>query len=375
MNTAFLVVSGLILIAGVIWLWGARYLARDTELAAKRLDDDEGGGGSPPTSAGAGSGRLRRFVDRMVGTNGLSIRQLLTRTINHVLTQHEILTRASAIAFAAMMAFVPLIALVMTIGAYLLPDLTHPAATGIGNISVDQVEAALRALFPGQTYKIVEEQIVRIQSQPPLALLSLTVLLALWTASGLFLEVIDALNRIYGVAESRTWWRLRARALVMTVVQCAILFASLIAIAFWPQIVRVLGLDSSGATVAAVVKWLAIFVMLLLSFALIFHMGPNAAQRRKWVTPGALFGTLVFLAATYIFRIYVQKFAQYELLYGSLGGVMMLLIWFWITSLVLLAAAEMNRLAEIASAARSPTGHKHEDDPGKSGGPDDRRAG
>lgn len=140
----------------------------------------------------------------MIGTNGLSIRQLLTRTVNHVLTQYETLSRALAIAFAAMMAFVLLIALVMTVGAYLLPGLTHPAATGISNIFVEPVEAVLRALFPGETYGIVEEQIVRIQPQPPLALLSLTVLLALWTASGVLPVVIDALNRIYGVAESRS---------------------------------------------------------------------------------------------------------------------------------------------------------------------------
>lgn len=158
----------------------------------------------------------------------------------------------------------------------------------------------------------------------------------------------------------------------MTVVQCAILFASLIAVAFWRQIVRVLELDSSGATMAALVIRAGHF---LLGFALAFHMGPNAAQRRKRVTPGALFGTLVFWGATYIYRIYVQRFAQYELLYGSLGGVMMLLFWFWITRLVPLAAAEMNRLVEIDSAARSRTGRKHGDGPGNSGGSGDCRAG
>ncbi len=393
MNTGFLVVSVLVLVAGLVWLWAARYLARDTALATKQLDGDgsgggpgtpggsggEGGGdgaGKPDTGPGApgdkneGNRGLRKasgILRRLIGLNGGTFRELLKRTIDHVLNQHEIFTRASAIAFAAMMAFVPFIALVGTICAYLLPDLSHPGATGIGNVSVADVEAALRTLFPGDSYQFVAVQIVRIQSQPAFALLSVSLAVSLWTASGLFLEVIDALNRIYGVVETRSWWALRIRAIVMTLVQSVILFGSLIAIAFWPQIIEVLGLDPSGATIAGIVKWVVIVFMLLLSFALTFKAGPNTRQTRRWVTPGAVFGTIVFLGATYLFQVYVQRFAQYELFYGSLGGIMILLVWFWITSMVLLMAAEMNRLAEIASTVRTTDNDQQETDNGSTG--------
>jgi membrane protein len=89
--------------------------------------------------------------------------------------------------------------------------------------------------------------------------------------------------------------------------------------------------------------------MVVLSFELVFYIGPDAEQRWEWITPGSLLGTVVFLGASFGFRIYVQHFSSYNKTYGSLGGVMVLLFWFWISSLVLLTAAQMNQVIEDAS--------------------------
>jgi membrane protein len=92
------------------------------------------------------------------------------------------------------------------------------------------------------------------------------------------------------------------------------------------------------------------------SMALIFRMGPASHQRGRWVTPGSVFGTIIFLAATLLFREYVLKFASYNRIYGSLGGVMALMFWFWLSSLVLLVAAEMNKVIEYAvTRTKKPT--------------------
>src|SRR5262249_17529149 len=94
------------------------------------------------------------------------------------------------------------------------------------------------------------------------------------------------------------------------------------------------------------------------SFALTFYVGPDAEQRWEWITPGSLLGTVVFLATSSGFRQYVQHFANYDKTYGSLGGVMVLLFWFWISSLVLLSAAQLNRVIEEASPLGKRYGQK-----------------
>ena len=192
-----------------------------------------------------------------------------------------------------------------------------------------------------------------------MALLSLGAVIALWSASNLFLVVIDALNRTYGVKETRSFVKLRLTAMVMTLLQAASLLGSLVAIVAWPQILRVLGFDPHGAVAWAVtaVRWFAVFLMVLLSFALTFHVGPDARHRWAWVTPGSLAGTIGFLVFCILFRLYVQNFGSYNHSLGALGGIMVLLFWFWVVALVLLGAAEMDRAIEDGSPiGRSPAG-------------------
>src|SRR5439155_13048567 len=109
-----------------------------------------------------------------------------------------------------------------------------------------------------------------------------------------------------------------------------------------------LGLNEFGmaAYLATLAQWVVIFVMVLSSFALAFYVGPDAEQRWEWITPGSLVGAPLFLLASWGFRVYVQNFANYDKTYGSLGGVMVLMFWFWISSLILLASAEINKVIE-----------------------------
>ncbi len=219
----------------------------------------------------------------------------------------------------------------------------------------------MRSLFPNEAYVLVRDQIERIQGEPPLALLSLGAVIALWSSSNLFLVVIDALNRTYGAKETRSFVRLRLTAMAMTLLQAACLLGSLVAIVAWPQILRVLGLDPNGAVawVATAVRWSAVFLMVLLSFALTFYVGPDARHRWAWVTPGSLAGTIAFLVFCILFRLYVQNFGSYNQSLGALGGVMVLLFWFWVVALVLLARPKWIGRSRPAPRSAGP-------------GPDDR---
>ena len=235
--------------------------------------------------------------------------------------EHDSMTWAAAIAFYALFATVPILALFLVVTLLQLPDLSGASGrtTGFGHLTVDQLEATLMTLFPHEAYVLVRDQIARIQAAPPLRLLSLGVAIALWTASSLSLTVIDALNRTYGVKETRSFVRLRLWAMAIMLLQGACLLGSLVAIAAWPQILRILGLDPNGALawVATAVRWSVVFLMVLLSFALTFHVGPNIQHRWAWVTPGSLAGTISFLVFCILFRLYVQNFGSYN---KSLGA-------------------------------------------------------
>ena len=288
--------------------------------------------------------RLRPRTTMSLG--GLSVRQIAMGMWKRM-EEHDAMTWAAAVAFYAMLATVPFLAIVLVALVLGLPDLSGAGrrTTGLGHLTVDQLEATLRSLFPNEAYVLVRDRIARIQGEPPVALLSLGAVIALWSSSNLFLVVIDALNRTYGVKETRSYVKLRLTAMAMTFLQAACLLGSLVAIVAWPQILRVLGLDPNGAVAwaATAVRWSAVFLMVLLSFALTFYVGPNARHRWAWVTPGSLAGTIAFLVFCILFRLYVQNFGSYNKSLGALGGVMVLLFWFWVVALVLLAAAEMDQ--------------------------------
>ncbi len=305
---------------------------------------------------------------------GLTVRELLARTWR-TMNEHEVMTRASAVAFYAMLAAVPFLGIVLLLIVQLLPDLSrHVGGDGMGDQTLRQLEATLGELFPQDITEIVKDQIVRIQKEPPVGLLSVGVLILLWSVSTLYTAVIDALNRIAGVKDRRSYLKIRLVATLMSIVEATILVGSLVAIVAWSWILRKLGLSTTPAQVLATVAlWIGLFVMVLVSFAVTFYVGPDADQRWEWITPGSLFGTVGFLAGSLAFRYYIEKFTNYDKLYGSLGGVMVLMFWFWISCLVLLVAAQMNQVIEDASPLGRRYGQRTE--PEVAARPRPRRAG
>jgi membrane protein len=290
-----------------------------------------------------------------LGLGGMSPWDLAWATWTR-LNDHDAMTLAAAVAFYAMLATVPFLG-VLLVGLILrLPDVSEVriGETGLGNLTVAQLDTTLQSLFPYEASILIRDQIARIQNAPPLALLSVGALISLWSASSLFLVVIDALNRTYGVKETRSFVRLRLTAMGMTLLEAACLMGSLVAIVAEPQILRVLGFRAEDAAtwVATTVRWAAIFLTVLVSFGLTFQLGPAAPKHRAWLTPGSLLGTVAFLVFCVLFRVYVQNFGSYNKSLGALGAVMVLLLWFWCVALVFLSAAELDRAIEAGTPGR-----------------------
>ncbi len=292
------------------------------------------------------------MVDRAVGlagpfSAGLTPRELLKRTWK-ALNENEIVVRASAAAYYALTAFVPFLAVLITIAAKLAPDITAGSGTqgAIGGLTVDEFRAALSRFLPEEAYQVVADEIALIQQRPPVGLLSVGLAASLWFASSLFGTAIDALNRIHGVRETRPFWRLTVTAIGLTVFEVLIVLGILSIAVIWPTITAGLGWTSPSLVWRTAFAWVIVALGILVSFSVFSYFGPNVRRRWKWLTPGSVLGTILFLASGLLLRIFVQYFANYGKAYGSLAGVMLLSFWFWIAAIIMLVAVQVDKVIE-----------------------------
>jgi membrane protein len=276
---------------------------------------------------------------------GLTVYEAALRTWKGIL-DHEILTRAAAISFYGIAALVPFLALVITLTAHSMPWIVPDAGKGI-----DANFKLLSDLLPPEAVSLILRELGRLQAQEPHGLISFGLLALLWLSSSLFVAIIDAMNVIRGVKESRPFWKRRLIAVGMTLSQAAILIAALATIVAWPQILTFLGLSQPAATLATIAHGIIVFLMVLLSFGLTLYLGPDDHQHWEWITPGSLHGTVDILAVSLLFREYAQNWGHYTATYGSLAGIVVLMSWLWLCSLELLIGAELNKVVEDAASA------------------------
>jgi membrane protein len=276
------------------------------------------------------------------------LRPIAERTWTRI-NEHAILTRAAAISFYGIAAVVPFMALVIALTAVWLPWIERRL---IGAPSLDPLDP-LSDLLPADAASVLTRELTRLQAEPPKALLSFGVVALLWLSSSLFVEIIDAMNVIAGVQETRPFWKRRLIAMMMTLTQAAILITAVVSIVVWPQILKWLGLSQPALIVATALHGFTVFAVVLLSFALALYVGPSAQRGWEWITPGSLLGTLVLLGISVVFRFYAQAWANYSATYGSLAGIVVLMSWQWLSSVVLLVAAELNQVIEDASIHRA----------------------
>jgi membrane protein len=180
-----------------------------------------------------------------------------------------------------------------------------------------------------------------------------SIVFSLWSASTYVSAFADASNSIYEVAEGRPFWRLKPLQLAITFV--LILVAALVALGLVLSGPIVSALGSSlgiGDTVLSVwrlAKWPAMILLVLVIFGVLYYSSPNAkVSGIRWVTAGALLALLAWIVASVAFAIYVANLGSYDKTYGTLGGVVVFLLWMWITNMAILLGAELNAEVERA---------------------------
>jgi membrane protein len=189
--------------------------------------------------------------------------------------------------------------------------------------------------------------------------LVLGLLTALWSASGYVSSFGRAMNRIYEIPEGRPFWKLRPLMLLLTLVAVILAAAVALALVVSGPVARVvgdvIGLGSAAVTVWNIVKWPIILIAVALIFALLYYAGPNVKQPKfRWISVGAVVAILVWVLASAVFGLYVANFSNYNKTYGTLAGVIVFLLWLWITNLAMLFGAELD--AELERARQLQAG-------------------
>jgi membrane protein len=221
---------------------------------------------------------------------------------------------------------------------------------------------AMRGVVPDAGVDIIETQLTRIVEQSGTThgitfLIGLAA--ALWSANAGMKSLFEAMNVAYDEDEKRGFvWR-NVVSLAMTVGAIVVLVAFMVAIAVVPAVIAMLGLEGAVGWLVSLLRWPVILVLAGLALAVLYRVGPSREPAQwRWVTPGSVLASIGWLAASMLLSVYFSNFANYNETYGSLGAVIGLMIWFWISVLVILIGAELNAELEHQTAEDTTTGRE-----------------
>ncbi|MEV0272043.1 YihY/virulence factor BrkB family protein [Hamadaea sp. NPDC050747] len=194
----------------------------------------------------------------------------------------------------------------------------------------------------------------------------LGVLVAVWSASGYVGAFMQASNVIYDVREGRPIWKTLPIRLAVTIVIGVLLIASILIVVLSGQVAtrlgEVLGLGSASVTAWNIAKWPVLVVLVALMFAILYWASPNARQGGfRWISPGGFLAVLLWILASVLFGLYAANFGSYNKTYGALGGVVIFLIWLWLSNLAILLGAELD--AELERGRAIAAGHPADKEP------------
>jgi membrane protein len=258
---------------------------------------------------------------------------------------------AAALTYYAVLALFPaLLALVALVGIFGQYPQTTNALLDIAR-QVSGNDSALNGL------KETIDGIVRNKGGAG-ALLGLSLAGALWSASGYIGAFIRASNVIYESPEGRPFWKLRPLQLLVTLVMVILVAVVLLALVLTGPVVRAvadpIGVGNSAVTIWGYAKWPILAALFIFTIDLLYYASPNAKVRGfVWLTPGAVLALVLWAVASIAFAFFVANFGSYDKTYGTLGGVVILLVWMWITNVAILLGHQLNaereRSAEFAA--------------------------
>ncbi|MBL8699821.1 MAG: YihY/virulence factor BrkB family protein [Alphaproteobacteria bacterium] len=268
--------------------------------------------------------------------------RLLRRLFNATL-EHRLVAIAAGVAFYFLLSIFPGIAAVVS-----LYGLFADPVVIIGHVR------GLQDLLPAAVIDVVVEAAERFAGQRNTTLgLTFTIglLVSLWSANAAVKAMFDALNIVNGLSETRSIVALNLRSLAVTAGAILFFVVAIAMIVAIPMIIERLGLGSQP-DLLLMLRWPALLMVSIAAFAAIYHVGPcRAPPDRRWITPGSTLAALLWMAGSMLFSWYVTTLGNYDETYGSIGAVVVFMTWSWVTTMIVLAGAELDAALRHRSAS------------------------
>jgi membrane protein len=236
---------------------------------------------------------------------------------------------------------------------------------GQESLIADTADYLKTAGAPPETVDAVTSALDSAQSQRSTAITALVIGLALSlnAASGAFGAVGRALNRAWRVDEGRGFVGRKASDLLWTLVVIVLVLITFVLIflggGLASDVLGLLGLGETAADIWRFARWPAALLSAMLIYAVVYYAAPNVEVRRfQWITPGAVFGVLTWIVASALFFVYVSNFSSYSATYGAFAAIVILLVWLWLTNVVLLFGAELNAAIDVRRSPELPRSYE-----------------
>src|SRR6185436_8898000 len=227
---------------------------------------------------------------------------------------------------------------------------------------VDEVFKSMSGFAPPDALRIITDQIQKIRDAKPAGLLTFGVATALWSSSSAMTAIIGTLNSAYDIEEGRPWWKVQSTAILLTIGVALFILISFALVIVGPTLAEKVAdwvhLGAAFEWTWKILQWPLVFALAGTGIAMIYYFAPDAEQDWVWLTPGSILSTMLWLLASLAFKYYVVNISSYAATYGALGGVMVLMLWFYISGAAILFGAEMNAEIEHASPHGKEPGEK-----------------
>ncbi|MEU4359690.1 YihY/virulence factor BrkB family protein [Streptomyces virginiae] len=268
----------------------------------------------------------------------------------------ELADRAAALTYYGVLALFPaLLVLVSLLGI-------------AGESATKQVLDNLQKLTPGSARDVISNAVQQLQGNAGIGSLVAIVGLAvaIWSASGYVAAFIRTSNAVYDMPEGRPVWKVLPLRLALTITLMILAVASALIVIFTGSLARqagaALGVGDTAMTVWSIAKWPVLVLLVTIMIAILYWAAPNAKGRGfKWITPGSFLALVIWMIASAGFAFYVANFGSYNKTYGTLAGVIVFLIWLWITNLAILLGLEFD--AEMVRQRAIAGGHPEDEEP------------
>jgi membrane protein len=294
-------------------------------------------------------GPLKRKPGRTAASpgalGGLSVREL-SRRVYERSWQNEILDRAAGLSYYFAFALVPtLLFLATLLGLVPTPDL------------MPHLMSYADRVLPGDAASLLKKTLEEVVSGASGGLLSVGVLAALLGASSGMLSIMKALNAAYGIADNRTWWRRRLIAIALTIGFSLFILTAMLLLVFGGRIGDAVGdwvgLGPVSTLAWQLLQWPVVTLLGLTGLTLVYYLAPATDRGWSWITPGSAVALVSWLSISLGLRFYVSHFGYYNAAYGSIGGVILLMLWLYWSGVALLVGAEIDSAIERATAERA----------------------